>query len=258
MKVTILGSGTSAGVPVLGCTCKVCQSGSPIDQRTRASIHIELQSGHSILIDTAPELRLQMLRAGLSRADAVLYTHMHADHTQGFDDLRAFYFQTRQSVKTYVPACYVDEMKTRFQYAFVETGYYGTKPQIDLQPFQGDQPFEVCGERVDPVVLPHGNVQSFAFRLGNFAYATDFKYFPEEALELWRGKVEVMVASGIHFGKHPTHSVVPETIELFSKLGVKRGYLSHLSHDVDARQDASRLPEFVQFTHDSMVIDLND
>ncbi len=258
MRVIILGSGTSAGVPVLGCDCPVCRSDDQRSKRTRASIYLEVSPQQRLLIDTAPELRLQMLQAGLKRADAVLYTHMHADHTHGFDDLRAFYFHKKAPVPIYLLDRYHSEMKQRFSYAFQDTGYIGTKPQIELHSIPENASFEAAGVSIESFILPHGNVVSAAFRIGRFAYATDFKAFQKSQIEAWRGRIDTMVASGIHFGQHPTHSVIPETIELFEALGVKRGILSHLSHEVDHRRDQDRLPSHISFAYDGMSIDLGD
>ena len=258
MRVVILGSGTSAGVPVLGCTCEVCRSTDPKSKRTRASIFVECSPKQRLLIDTAPEMRLQMLAAGLSRADAVLYTHMHADHTHGFDDLRAFYFHEKSPVPVYLLERYQDEMRQRFSYAFRDTGYIGTKPQIELHTIPENASFSAAGQSIESIVLPHGNVVSAAFLIGNFAYATDFKAFSAAQIKAWRGRIDTMVASGIHFGQHPTHSVIPETLALFEALQVRRGILSHLSHDVDHDRDQKRLPPNISFAYDGMIIDLDE
>jgi len=255
MKVHILGSGTSTGVPVIGCDCPICQSSDPQNQRTRASIAVCVDQNRCFLIDTAPEMRLQVLRAGISDISAVLYTHMHADHTQGFDDLRAFFFKKREPLPTYLLAEYEAEFRARFAYAFENTGYHGAKPQIDLKTIPAG-PFTVEGVSIEPIVLPHGNVRSCGFRFGNFAYATDFKGFSKDQVAAWRGKVKLMVASGIHFREHGTHNVIPETLDLFARLEVETGVISHLSHEVDYQRDLSRLPSNVKFAYDGMVIDL--
>lgn len=254
MRVTILGSGTSTGVPVIGCGCSVCLSPHRENKRTRASIMVSTQ-GKNLLFDTSPELRLQILENGFSTVDAVLYSHMHADHTAGFDDLRAFYFQNRRPLEIYMLPEYIEEIKIRFAYAFMDTGYAGIKPQVLPIPIF-DDPFEVAGITVDPVRVEHGHVYSCGFRMGNFAYVTDFKNFPAAKIAEWRGKIDVMVASGIHFGTHSSHSVIPETLQLFDDLGVKRGILSHLAHDVDAVEHQKLLPDFAEFAYDGMTIDV--
>ncbi len=254
MRVHILGSGTSSGVPVIGCHCSVCKSSNPKNQRTRASIAIA-DGGRTVLIDTSPELRLQVLRSGIEAIDGLLYSHMHADHTAGFDDLRAFFFKSRRPLDCYLLAEYFTEIKTRFRYAFEDTGYYGLTPQVNLHAIP-DSIFSLAGFDIEPIRLTHGNVPSCGFRFGRFAYVTDFKHFPKPKIEEWHGKIDVMVASGIHFGTHSTHSVIPETLQLFDDLGVKRGIISHLAHDVDYVEHKALLPNFVEYAFDGMTIDL--
>jgi phosphoribosyl 1,2-cyclic phosphate phosphodiesterase len=254
MRVTILGSGTSTGVPVIGCSCSVCRSPHLENRRTRASIMVTI-GNRNLLFDTSPELRLQILSNGFTQVDAVLYSHMHADHTAGFDDLRAFYFQSRKPLKIYMLPEYIEEIKSRFAYAFLDTGYAGIKPQVVPLPLY-DKPLMIEGIEVDPVRVDHGHVSSCGFRIANFAYVTDFKNFPQSKISEWRGKVDVMIASGIHFGTHASHSVIPETIQLFEDLGVTKGVLSHLAHEVDYFEHQSLLPDFVEFAYDGMKIDV--
>ncbi len=255
MRVTILGSGTSTGVPVIGCQCAICTSTDSRNQRTRASIMVS-EDDRNLLIDTAPELRLQILKNGFRTLGGVLYSHLHADHSAGFDDLRAFYFKNRRPLEIYMLPEYIPELKTRFSYAFVDTGYGGIKPQVDPRPIEDGNIFVAAGFTVDPARLDHGHASSCGFRIGNFAYVTDFKNFPKEKIKEWRGKIDVMVASGIHFGTHTSHSVIPETLQLFDDLGVKRGILSHLAHDVDYVEHQRLLPNFAEFAYDGMTIDV--
>lgn len=251
MRVVVLGSGTSTGVPVIGCTCAVCQDKRPGNQRFRASIAIISDSGFTVVVDTAPEFRLQLLRENIQRLDAVLYTHMHADHTHGFDDLRAFYFHHKQPVKCYVAADVIPEFKSRFAYAFEDTGYLGAKPQVDLETTP-EKPFMLGDLNIEPITLPHGHVSVVGFKIGRFAYVTDFKTFSPAQIAAWKGKIDVMIASGIHFGTHATHSTIPETLALFKQLGVRQGYLTHLAHDVEYYGDAARLPADVAFAYDGL------
>ncbi len=250
----ILGSGTSTGVPVIGCDCNVCTSKSPYNKRTRASIALE-EDGQFVLIDTSPEMRLQVLSAGIKKLTAVLYTHLHADHAHGFDDLRAFHFRSRVPLDIYLLPELIPEIRERFRYAFEDTGYLGAIPSVVLHPIEGG-PIKVGPFVVEPVRLPHGHVNTCGFKFERFAYATDFKAFPAETIEKWRGTLDVMVASGIHFGQHPTHSVIPETIELFRKLQVRRGIISHLAHEVDFEYHKQYLPQGVEFAYDGLEIDL--
>jgi len=252
LSVTILGSGTSTGVPTIGCDCEVCTGSYTKNKRSRASALITREdTGDHIVIDTTPEFRIQMLKAGVRRLGHVLYTHTHADHSHGFDDLRAFYFHSKKPVRCYMPAEYIPEFKDRFSYAFTDTGYMGTTPQVDLVPVP-EKNFEVLGLDIEPVRLPHGSVQTTGFRIGSFAYCTDFKGFPEETLQKWRGKVHTMVASGVHFKNHPTHNNVQETVKLFEDLEVKRGFITHLAHQVCYERDSEKLPERASFAYDGL------
>lgn len=255
MKVTVLGSGTSTGVPTIGCDCFVCLSRDPKDKRTRSSVMIQNQNHPPLVIDTGPDFRAQMLRHQVKAIGGVLYTHTHADHCHGFDDLRAFSFGHRQPLPCFALAEYVADLKNRFSYAFQDTGYEGARPMVDLK-VMPEEAFSFAGLEIEPVVLPHGPFRSSGFRVGEFAYVTDFKGFPEEVLTRWRGKIKIMIASGIHFGEHKSHSVIPETVELMEQLEVEQGFLTHLSHRVSHTQDAHRLPSQVKFAFDGMVIDL--
>lgn len=254
MRIHILGSGTSTGVPVISCQCEVCVSPDPKNKRTRASIAIEVE-GKTLLVDTAPEMRLQVIKSNITSIDAVLYTHLHADHAHGFDDLRAFWFKSRKKLPLYLFPEYQEELKNRFSYAFQDTGYKGAIPQVELREI-GDQVLSVEGIKVEPFRLPHGTVETCAFKVGRFMYATDFKRFSEDQISALKGEVDTMVASGIHFGSHNTHSVIPETLDLFKKLGVKKGIISHLSHEIEYLRDAKSLPDNVLFAYDGMIIDV--
>ncbi|NRA69135.1 MAG: MBL fold metallo-hydrolase [Pseudobacteriovorax sp.] len=253
MRAIVLGSGTSAGVPVIGCDCSICQSDDPKNKRTRSSIVVE-KGKTRILIDTAPEMRIQIVNAGIRSIDAVMYTHLHADHSAGFDDLRAFWFHSKENMPVYLRDYYMAELKKRFYYAFENTGYLGAVPQTDLRDIP-DNSFRIGDIEVEPIDLPHGNVSSTAFLMGSFAYATDFKRFSPEQIANWRGRIHTMV-SGIHFGSHNTHSVIPETVALFEELEVKRGIITHLSHDVDYEKHQNDIPHHCEFAYDGMIIDL--
>lgn len=198
-----------------------------------------------------------MLRAQVKSLAYVLYTHIHADHCHGFDDLRMFAFSKRDSpITCYMDAAFIPEFKERFRYAFTTNAYYGTLPQVDLQEIPTDR-FTVAGLEIESVRLPHGNVMTNAFRIGSFAYATDFKSFSADVIARWQNKIETMIISGVQFRPHKTHSSVPESIAVLEALGVKRGFITHLSHEVDYREHRSQLPAFVDFAHDGLVIELS-
>ncbi|MCB9229715.1 MAG: MBL fold metallo-hydrolase [Deltaproteobacteria bacterium] len=252
LTITILGSGTSTGVPLIGCDCDVCTSNNPKNHRTRASLLITRKdTGEHLVIDTGPDFRQQMLRANVRKLSHVLYTHTHADHSHGFDDLRVFCFKNKEAIDCYLPEEMIEEFRTRFSYAFHDTGYPGTPPRVSLHPIP-EQLFHVMGLPIEAVRLPHGAVNTAGFRLGRFAYCTDFKHFPSEILNQWRGKVDTMIASGVHFHEHKTHSNVQETIQLFHELRVRQGIITHLAHQVEFERDSANLPENILFAYDGL------
>lgn len=257
LKVTILGSGTSTGVPVIGCPCEVCCSPLAFNQRSRSSLLLtRLDTAENLVIDTSPDFRWQILQAKVQSLEHVLYTHTHADHCHGFDDLRAFYFHSRKPVHCYLGHEDLKDLRRRFSYAFHDSGYLGTAPQVETHAITHEKSFEAMGLRIEPLLLPHGSVSTTAFRFGSFAYATDFKSFPPEALARWKGKVKTMVASGLRFRPHQTHSSIDETIALFNQLGVEKGIITHLSHEVDYKRDSKRLPRHVAFAYDGLTFEV--
>lgn len=257
LRIRVLGCGTSTGVPVIGCDCSVCQSSLRENKRRRSSILIqELNSKKNIVIDTGPDFRWQMLDANISVLDGVLYTHTHADHCHGFDDLRPFFFNGKKhAMGCYATKEHFNELCSRFPYAFSDTGYIGMVPTLSLVELK-DSPVNVAGMEVEFLRLPHGSMESTAFRIGEFAYATDFEHFPDKAIEAWRGKITYMIASGLRFRDHPTHSTVNQTISLFNKLGVRNGVLTHMSHDVDYAKDSQTLPDHVVYAYDGLTFDV--
>ena len=224
-------------------------------QENKGSDPLE-KDGKFLLIDTPPELRLQLLKAGISSIIGVLYTHLHADHTAGFDDLRAFSFKSEESLPVYMLEGYIDEFKERYDYAFNPGAYKGAVPQLKLYPVKENEAFQLGPFKIEPMRLPHGSVESLGIKVANFVYATDFKSVPKKYVDKFKGKVDLMVASGIHFGKHGSHSTIFETIKLFDDIGVRRGYISHISHQVSHKKDSDKLPSHVKFSFDGMLIDL--
>lgn len=254
-KVTVLGCGTSTGVPVIACHCPVCCSSAPRNKRLRSSVLLTSDQAN-IVIDTTPEFRLQMLEAKVKKLIAVLYTHIHADHCHGFDDLRMFAFTANHPpITCYLDRCYLDEFKTKFSYAFKPTGYTGTVPNIKLLPIPTDDMLQVADLEFETVQLAHGEVLSTAFRSGSFAYVTDFKSFPPQLLDRWRGKISTLIISGVHFREHKSHSSIPESLAIANELAVDRCYLTHLSHEVDYYQHSRQLPAGVEFAYDGLVVE---
>jgi phosphoribosyl 1,2-cyclic phosphate phosphodiesterase len=259
MRVTILGSGTSMGVPVIGCTCYVCTSPDPRNNRLRASALIE-HEGRTLVIDTGPEFRIQMLRAGVRRLDAVLYTHAHADHIYGLDDLRAFNFFQDGAVPIYGVRDTLRRLGEAFPYIF-EAGHASAVPQIDLLPVDG--PFQVIGLDVLPLDLEHGpNARATAYRLTepgspprHVAYVTDASWIPEEARKGIEG-VDLLVIGALRYEPHPTHFTVSDALATIEAARPREALLTHLSHALDHASLERELPDGVRVAYDGMVIDL--
>jgi phosphoribosyl 1,2-cyclic phosphate phosphodiesterase len=251
MKITILGSGTSTGVPMVGCTCRVCSSDDPGDKRTRASLLIR-HEGRNILFDAATDLRFQALREGIERVDAVLFTHSHADHVNGIDDLRGFHFMHREIIPCFGSRETLDTLEAGFRYIFHEHEGSGYTPL--LQPTEVVGPFELFGLTVVPVPLQHGRTQSLGYRIGTFAYLTDCSAIPDESLGLLHG-LDVLVIDGLRWNAHPFHFNIEAAIAATRPLNPFRTVLTHLSHDV-LSTDSSRLPPGYEFARDGMTFDI--
>jgi len=250
MRVTMLGTGTSFGVPSVACECPVCLSTDPRNQRTRASIYVELDNA-AVLVDTATEFRVQALRHRLRRVDAVLYTHAHADHVGGLDDLRRF------ADPGPLP-CYGDlatgaALLKRFDYAFQPPAWPGAAPHLEFRPIFG--PFQAAGQDVVPVPLRHGRMPVLGFRIGPIAYATDCSEVPAEARGLLHD-LELLILDGLRFTPHPTHFTVPEALEVIADLRPRRALLTHMSHEVDHATVSAALPPGVELAYDGLVVEL--
>jgi len=250
MRVTMLGTGTSFGVPSVACECAVCLSTDPRNQRTRASIYVEVDNAR-LLVDTATEFRGQALRHRLRRVDAVLYTHAHADHVGGLDDLRRF------ADPGPLP-CYGDlatgaALLKRFDYAFQPPAWPGAAPHLEFRPIFG--PFQAAGLDVVPVPLRHGRMPVLGFRIGPMAYATDCNEVPPEARDLLRD-LDLLILDGLRFTPHPTHFTVPEALEVLADLRPRRALLTHMSHEVDHATVSAALPPGVELAYDGLVVDL--
>jgi phosphoribosyl 1,2-cyclic phosphate phosphodiesterase len=250
VKVTFLGTGTSYGVPVIGCDCEVCQSKDPRNHRTRASILIETDNLH-LLIDTATEFRLQALRAGVKKIDAVLYTHCHADHVFGFDDLRAFSYHSGKAVPFYGNYDTIAEMLQVFGYVFRKTQVGGGKPLV--KPVVVDGPFQVEGVAIIPVPAYHGNLPIYGYRIGDLAYITDCSRLPQPSLELLTG-LKVLILGVIRYEPHPSHMHVDAALELVAKLKPQQAYFTHVTHLLDHETTNSKLPEAVSLAYDGLII----
>ena len=252
MQITILGSGTSTGVPMVGCGCRVCSSDDPRDKRTRASLLIRYD-GRTILIDAGTDLRFQALREGVERVDAVLFTHSHADHVNGIDDLRGFHFLHREIIPCFGSRSTLDVLEGGFRYIFHEHEGSGYTPL--LQPCEVTGPFDLFGVEVVPVPLRHGRTAALGYRIGNFAYLTDCNEIPEASRGLLEG-LELLIIDGLRWTPHPFHFNIEEAIEATRPLGPARTILTHLSHDV-LFSDGDRLPDGYEFARDGMTFEMN-
>ncbi len=253
-RLVVLGSGTSFGVPVIGCDCAVCTSSDPRDRRTRTAAVVEV-GDIRILIDTPPELRLQLVAAGIGAVDAVLYTHDHADHIHGIDDLRAMSVK-RGRIPVYGPAETIAGLERRFAYIFddrVEAPPGTSKPELVPEAVEPSREIEVAGVAVLPLECDHGGSRVFGYRFGPAAYLTDVKLAPPRTVEQLRG-VEVLVVNALFDRPHPTHLSIPEAVEFARELGARRTLLTHLTHRFSHADLEARLPEGVSPAYDGVTV----
>jgi phosphoribosyl 1,2-cyclic phosphate phosphodiesterase len=256
VKLTFLGTGTSFGVPQIGCQCAVCRSGDPRDRRTRTGAVIETDGGTRLLIDTPPELRLQLVAAGVDRVDAVLYTHDHADHTHGVDDLRAISVRRDTPLPMYGSAETLAGLSRKFAYIFDDAmrPLPGTsKPEGRLHTLTEGVPVTIGGVAVTPVAVPHGQLSVFAYRIGPVAYVTDAKAVPPAALALLQG-ARVLVLNALFRTPHPTHLSIPEAVATARLVGAERTFLTHLTHDNLHADLEAELPPGVVPAFDGLVV----
>lgn len=260
MRLRFLGTGTSFGIPVIGCGCDVCTSGDPRDRRTRHAALLESDDGtRRILIDTPPELRLQLLAAGVSRIDAVWFTHDHADHTHGIDDLRVFSARLRQSLPAYADPITAASLRTKFRYIF-DADYRPpagtTKPEIRMHDFEPDRPVNVAGFDMTPLRVPHGDTSVYGFRTGLLGYITDAKVIPPAARAALAG-VRVLVLNALWAGNpHPTHFNVEEAVAAAHEIGAERTFLIHMTHRLQHETLAATLPRGVEPAWDGLVVEI--
>ncbi len=252
IDLTFLGTGTSTGVPVIGCDCEVCQSTDPRDTRLRSSILVET-GGRSILVDTSPDLRQQMLGTGTARIDAVLYTHAHSDHTAGLDELRRFNIMQEERIPVWATPEIGGELGLRFAYAFDHTfSFFGGKPDLDLHAFEPDSPFHMLGIPVIPIPITHGWMSIVGFRFGNVAYLTDVKTIPESSLPLLEG-IDLLILTALRRKPHVAHMSLDEALLAIEVIAPRRALLTHIAHDLGFHRDVEReLPGHVALAWDGL------
>jgi phosphoribosyl 1,2-cyclic phosphate phosphodiesterase len=255
MKITFLGSGTSQGIPVIGCECPVCQSDDKRDRRLRVAISIELQ-GKCLVIDSGPDFRYQMLRAGISRVDAILLTHEHRDHIGGLDDIRPFNFKYNMDMPVYATLGVQQALKKSFDYIF-DNNYPGV-PQVLLKTIARDTPFHIGDIEVIPIEYLHAKLPVLGFRIGNFAYITDIKTIEDSQLHYLEG-LDILVLSALQHEQHYSHLTLEEALELTKKIGAKNTFFTHLSHTMGTFVDTEKLlPPNVYLAYDELVLELSD
>jgi phosphoribosyl 1,2-cyclic phosphate phosphodiesterase len=257
VRLIFLGTGTSFGVPQVGCRCRTCTSNDPRDKRTRAAVLLE-ENGRRLLIDTPPELRLQLVAAGVSGVDAVLFTHAHADHVHGIDDLRAVSVKQAGGLPVYGPAETMAELAHRFAYIFdpaVQAEAGTTKPELRAHALEADHETEIAGVRVRPLRLPHGSHSVFGYRLGSIAYLTDAKTIPDAA-RARLGGLDVLVLNGLLSRPHPLHLSIPEAVTAAQEIGAARTFLTHLTHETPHAELVARLPAGVAPAYDGLAIEV--
>ena len=251
VKITVLGSGTSVGVPTVGCHCAVCTSTDPRDNRLRPSILVSYE-GRNVLIDTTPDFRTQALRAGIDHLDAVVFTHAHADHIMGLDDVRPFNFRQRGQIPIFASPETMAAIRRSFHYIFDGMKKESNVPQLDARLIDGSA-FELFGVEFLPVPILHGSQLIYGFRFGGAAYLTDHSDIPERSMQQLGG-LDVLFLDALRYKPHPTHSTVDRSVKTAQTLGVRRAFFTHICHDLPHARTESLLPPGIKLAYDGLEI----
>lgn len=253
VQITVLGSGTSTGVPMIGCHCEVCTSPDPRDQRLRPSVLLSY-GGRNVLIDTTPDFRAQALRTGIDRLDAILFTHEHADHIMGLDDVRPFNFRQKSSIPIYASERTMAAIHRSFLYIFDGAEKASSVPLLESRTFNGGS-FDLFGVQVTPIPLLHGKTVVYGFRFDKGAYLTDHSEIPEASMEQLGG-LDVLFLDALRYKPHPTHSTVERSIATAERLASKRVFFTHICHDLPHARTEEQLPPHIRLAYDGLRIDV--
>jgi phosphoribosyl 1,2-cyclic phosphate phosphodiesterase len=253
IQIRVLGSGTSSGVPTVGCSCDVCHSSDPRDTRLRPSILLRY-GGYSVVVDTTPDFRAQVLRAGVARLDAILYTHAHADHILGLDDVRPFNYRQRAPIPIYGNAETLETIQRVFRYAFDPEPTESSVPKLDLHVTNGE-PFEVLGLEFIPVRLAHGRGTTIGYRFGQAAYLTDHSDIPESS-KVSLQNLDVLFLDALRHRPHPTHTTVARALELVEELKPRRAFFTHMCHDLPHASTEATFPDHVRLAYDGLELEV--
>jgi phosphoribosyl 1,2-cyclic phosphate phosphodiesterase len=251
--LTVLGSGTSMGVPTIGCSCAVCHSADPRDRRTRPSVMIEYDN-RCVLIDTTPDFREQAIRENITRIDAVIYTHAHADHILGLDDVRPLSFRSPGKIPLYAFDATAQAVESVFRYIFDANYKYGGIARVEMKRLNGT--LDLFGARFEPVKVIHGDTEIHGFRFGSAAYLTDFSEIPPESMDQLRD-LDILFLDALRHRPHPTHSSVANSLRLVEELRPKRAFFTHISHDLPHQATNQTFPDHIRLAHDGLKLEFD-
>jgi len=255
MKIILLGTGTSQGVPVIGCRCKVCQSGNIKDKRLRTSAMIEWDD-YRYVIDCGPDFRMQMLSQNIETINGIFFTHEHADHTAGLDDIRPLYFRGKQQIPIYALQRVINNLKTRFDYIFTEENRYPGAPKVEINMIEPHQKINIGNKIIEAIPVLHGELPILGYKIDNFAYITDAKKLPDSSIKSLKN-LDLLIINALHHRPHNTHFNLKESLELIEILKPKKAILTHISHHMGLHDEINAsLPPNVRLGYDGLVVEV--